>query len=426
MNKKPLVLLISLFLLLVPFLAFSGGQEEGSGIAKIVFHNDSNPKEDPTTKKLIAKFNQENPNIQAEFLVFEGGLADMEGKLLLTLSGGRSTPDIFINQYPSAATFYLSGWLEPVPEELRKWLVSNFSYTALEKPVTINNKMYAIPWSVGPFVMSYNPDYYAEAGIKQPPKTYDELMDYARKLTKYDSGGKVTRAGLYFRKTHHAHGIATKWSQFYFAWAGKKRFDPQGVYLDNDAARGALQYDLDAVYKYKVDSFDVEGDFSGLGKGTVAQLFRSPTVTSLIDVRYPDRKYNVAPLPRHKVAANYLGATGVLAVNKVSKHKEAVWTFIRWLYTERENWLEMSKAVSGDILKTVADDPFFQKSIFKVARQSVSNPDTLFHDPLMAGSYEGLMAMGRAIENVCYKKLTIDQGIAAMEKEILEVIEKHK
>ena len=349
----------------------------------------------------------------------------MEAKILLNLSSGVSDPDIFVCQYSSAVSFFSAGWLATLPSKFASKLESNLAHPGLKSPGVLDGKWFGLPWSLGSFVLAYNKDHFREAGLVGPPKDYDQLMDYAKKLTKYDSSGNVTRSGLFIRKAGHPQGTATKWVQFYTAWGGQMPlFDKKGVYFNNKAARDSLQYYLDAIYKHKVDSFSVEGDMTGLGKGTTSMVFREPGTLILLETMYPDRKYGVFSVPT-KVQPG-TGLTGLIAVvNSHSKNKAAVWDFLEWLY-QPENIVEVGKAVGTAILKQNLSDPYFQKELYVAEnRQNVEHPESVFVDPMIPGSYEALMAIGRMIENVCYKKLSIDDALNAAEKEVKEIIQRN-
>lgn len=56
--------------------------------------------------------------------------------------------------------------------------------------------IYGLPLSVDTLALYYNKDILNNAGIPQPPRTWTALKDYAPKLRKIDSLGKITQAGI--------------------------------------------------------------------------------------------------------------------------------------------------------------------------------------------------------------------------------------
>jgi len=426
MNMKRLMI-VAFILGVLPFtLSAGGGQEaKAAGPATIVFQSIADPRETAAVTELIEKYKSVKPEITVEYRPFSGGLNDMEAKLLLNLSSGVGDPDIFVTQYSSGVTFAAAGWLEWIPAQFASTVESNLAHPGLKKPCVFEGQWYGLPHSLGTFILAYNKDHFQEAGLSDGPKDYDQLIDYAKKLTMYDAGGNMTRSGLYFRKSGHGHGNATKWNQFYYAWGGKTPlFDEKSTYFNNQAAKDSLQYYLDAIYKHKVDSFNVEGDMNGLGKGTTSMIFRAPGAVILLETRYPDLNYGAFSVPKQVKSATMLSGV-VSCVNKYSKNKAAVWDFLQWFF-QPEHCVELAKSRGHAILKQNLSDPFFEREMYVVEnRQNVEHPESVYSDPMMAGSYEGLMAIGRQVENVCYKKVSIAEALNAAEKDVQEVIEKH-
>ena len=61
---------------------------------------------------------------------------------------------------------------------------------------TCEGKTYGLPLLFSTPAMFWNRAMFKEAGIAGPPDTFPQLMDDAKKLTKIDSSGKMTRSGI--------------------------------------------------------------------------------------------------------------------------------------------------------------------------------------------------------------------------------------
>ena len=68
--------------------------------------------------------------------------------------------------------------------------------TAGKDEACVDGNWYGIPWRFDTRVLLYNTEDFEAAGITEPPKTWDELIETAQKLTKTDSSGNITHAGL--------------------------------------------------------------------------------------------------------------------------------------------------------------------------------------------------------------------------------------
>ncbi|PSJ58987.1 ABC transporter substrate-binding protein [Pseudaminobacter soli (ex Li et al. 2025)] len=53
---------------------------------------------------------------------------------------------------------------------------------------SVGGTLYGIPNEIDVYALNYNKDLFKEAGIEAPPKTWDELREAAKKLTKKDAG----------------------------------------------------------------------------------------------------------------------------------------------------------------------------------------------------------------------------------------------
>jgi sn-glycerol 3-phosphate transport system substrate-binding protein len=92
---------------------------------------------------------------------------------------------------------------------------------------TINNKMYSMPLNSSAPVMYYDKNAFREVGLDpdNPPQTYDEVIEAARKLVKKDASGNITRSGVDFSL---------------YGWILEQELATQGaLYAEPDNGRGA-------------------------------------------------------------------------------------------------------------------------------------------------------------------------------------------
>jgi sn-glycerol 3-phosphate transport system substrate-binding protein len=65
---------------------------------------------------------------------------------------------------------------------------------------SVNNKLFSMPFNTSNPILYYNVDMFKAAGLDpaKPPRTFDDFVAAARKLTKKDASGKVTTYGANF------------------------------------------------------------------------------------------------------------------------------------------------------------------------------------------------------------------------------------
>jgi sn-glycerol 3-phosphate transport system substrate-binding protein len=89
--------------------------------------------------------------------------------------------------------------ITPVQDYIDK---ENYDVSDLEPNVlayyTVDGKQVSMPFNSSTPMLYYNKNMFKDAGLdpEKPPRTFAEVQDYARKLTKKDSAGKVTVTGI--------------------------------------------------------------------------------------------------------------------------------------------------------------------------------------------------------------------------------------
>jgi len=93
---------------------------------------------------------------------------------------------------------------------------------------TVDGKQVSMPFNSSTPMLYYNKDMFREAGLdpEKPPRTFAEVQDYARKLTKKDADGKVVVSGI---------------SISIYGWFFEQLLAVSGgYYVDNNNGRDAL------------------------------------------------------------------------------------------------------------------------------------------------------------------------------------------
>lgn len=151
-------------------------------------------REDEIWASVIEKFNQENPNIEVEFLnVAWDSVVEKETAAFAAGSG----PDISFQteQFPLYAK---NGYLLSMDDYVDDEKLAGYPASALEY-CSYDGKLMGIPFVALNSVMFYNKDLFAEAGIDEVPTTWDELLEDAKLLTQdKDGDGETDQWGMMF------------------------------------------------------------------------------------------------------------------------------------------------------------------------------------------------------------------------------------
>jgi len=161
----------------------------------------------------------------------------------------------------------------------------------------LNGKIWAIgiPDPPGDSGIIVNLDALKEAGLPQIAKfdDMDQLLDYAKKLTKKE-GGKIVRSGLSFQESNDPMFFYS-----YIVGLGGKFWDnnKQKFTLQTPEAKKALQFFYDIFYKYELDSTQVPDTMSALGQNLAAMGFMWPEFLPFAEKTYPDLHFDFIMKP---------------------------------------------------------------------------------------------------------------------------------
>ena len=267
--------------------------------------------------------------------VLSTSLREHEQKLAAAVPTGTG-PDVFDVGQILGITFIEAGLIKPNPAAVDAMLKGGAYRPSSVGQFTTEGKTYGLPMMFSTPAMFWNRAYFKDAGLAGPPKTFQDKMAAAKKLTKFDATGKMTRSGMSLRLSGQGSGIAEKF-RFILEPAGGTLIIPNGKGkfhqgYDNEAGRNALKFYVDAVQVDKVDDPKVQHDADAFVAGNTAMLMREAWVIGDIKTKNPTLDYGVAPIPAwgtgpHKTLLQHNG----LWVNAKSKNLDAAYDFMLFL-----------------------------------------------------------------------------------------------
>lgn len=140
-------------------------------------------------------FEAKYPNIKVEYVTAPYGEIVNQ---VINMAGGGNKVDLLFGEIGWTPTLEDAGLSVPVDTVLSKEFLDDF-YPSVLQAANINGKPYALPMYVSPFLLYYNKDLFTQAGLdpNTPPKTYDEMLVMAEKLSKLKTkdGNKVYAFG---------------------------------------------------------------------------------------------------------------------------------------------------------------------------------------------------------------------------------------
>ncbi len=344
MGKKVVFVFAALILLVFCFVLASGGKKEEEKISITFWHHETPAHRVKAFQQVIDKYMKLHPNVQVtqEVVTWE----DAWPKTLASINTGTS-PDFQFDLPDLNISAYQAGGIIPVDDLVDKIDKEQGYFKSVSNPYYHHGHYWGVPiWHI-PFALIYRPSYFQKyLGTTKPPKDWDELLEYARKLT-IDKDGDGTPdiygIGIVAGKT-----LCTAeqiWA--FLAQTGTTLFDKDGtVSFYSPEAIKALQMYKD-LFKYAPPAAtgwswgELEMNFPA---GTIAMM---PYFGAILKSFYDQKNHDLAsaPLPYPKDGKEgtlvYPAALMVFktAEQKGEKHLNTVKDLILFMMEPENNYI---------------------------------------------------------------------------------------
>ena len=145
--------------------------------------------------ELIKRFEAANPNIKVKQTTFP--YADYQTKIAAAMPAGQG-PDVVQLFYGWLDNFVGAKFIQPLPRDAFPPAAIEKEFYPIVSAMKRDGEYYALPTAVRSLALFYNKKLFQEAGLdpNTPPKTVDELLDFAKKTTKRDGAGNMLSAGI--------------------------------------------------------------------------------------------------------------------------------------------------------------------------------------------------------------------------------------
>ncbi len=142
---------------------------------------------DQPTPALVEDFNASHTDIKVQYRQLQ--FADLMSDVMRAYAVGKA-PDIYAVDVPFNAMMAAKGALLDLTDMVNSSKVINIDdyYSGPIASAMWDGKLYGVPKSTNTIALYYNADMLKSAGITEPPKTWDELYEDAKKLTDKKKG----------------------------------------------------------------------------------------------------------------------------------------------------------------------------------------------------------------------------------------------
>jgi ABC-type glycerol-3-phosphate transport system substrate-binding protein len=325
-------------------------------------------------EKNLPEFAKKHPDVEVKYvhIPYEGH----DAKYLTAFAGKSGAPDIYMGK----VAYYAGaiGVADPAPADLQAaWNRDLIDVT--QDFFKVKGQWYGYPVSsdLG-MMLYYNVDQFKEAGLdpNHPPRTFAEMLEYAKKLVKRDATGKIVRNGLAVRYDGAPIGLADKALPFIHAFGGRL-YAEDGKSADGTfngkAAVAGLDYMFDLVHKSKVASLELGKPVDTFAAGKSAMIFREGWLEGWMITHAPNINYKIAALPEGP--AGYPGLSLLFGwswmVFNGGPNKDIAWDWMRAQATDKVD-LDLAKLEGYlPVRKHNFNDPFVSKRKDYAANQVI-------------------------------------------------------
>lgn len=256
----------------------------------------------------------------------------------------------------SVANVYRSGGLsdaitvEPVQVTMPTINTIERTYiSGVADQIVDNNAVWGFPLAVDTLALYYNNTLFDQAGIPEPPSNWDEFKDSAKKLTRFDSNGRVIQSGVslggYGNMPHQFDVLSLLWLQnglplsragVSILQSGVNSRSP--VELTAHPTFQALRFYTDFArpekdtYTWNETFADARNEFA---RGRVGMYFGFAYEQAVIRAQAPQLNYSIVPVPQlDPTNPKNVLQFSIQAVPKNSPDRDEAWDFIRFISQE--------------------------------------------------------------------------------------------
>jgi len=287
--KAMICVLVFLSLIAAP-IAF------GATTIKIAYPGWDSKEQEKEVTGIFAAWEKQNPGVKVEIISIPFHM--MKQKLVVSLRSG-DAPDMGYVDGRWLQEMQAAGFLTDLTAYANTLDKKDF-FELPWKTATVVGKIYAVPDRIDPWMFYYNTDMFKTAGIREFPKTMDELVEVCKKITipdkQYGYGmvgaNDATFIGRFLNILYAFHGD-------FLTPDGKK------AAINNEAGVAAFQFYGDLLNKYKVAQPSAIANSNAdvrklLLTSQVGMMIDGPWATGTLRQQNPSLNWYVGQIPRVK------------------------------------------------------------------------------------------------------------------------------
>lgn len=287
-------------------------------------YNTVSPEYQVLTEQVIPGFSERYPNVKIEAQAIPD--SDMRQKLLTAAAGGE-TPDVARMDIVQVPEFAEMGALAAMDDLIPDF--AGYAERFFKGPLATNTfqgKHYGIPLDTNTRIIFYNPAVLEEAGISEPPATFEAFNDAAETLA---AAGKVA----------YSEGGTGAWNMLPWLWSNgggitNDDYTQATGVLNGEGTVGAVEMIKGWLDNGQMSEAVLGGGLATsqeLADGSVAMIVDGPWMPSIFAAQYPDFEFGLSPFPEGPGGSVSVVGGENTVLFEASKSKDAALAFAMYL-----------------------------------------------------------------------------------------------
>lgn len=288
--------------------------------------------------KMVAAFNEE---YKGRIYVDHVTTSQIERKLLVAIAGG-APPDV-AGLYAFAVCSYADrNALTPLDDLLADAGMGRDDYVHVFYDLCRHrDTTWALPTTPATVALHWNKRLFKEAGLdpNTPPKTLDELDEFADRLTKRDKDGELVQLGFLPQEPGW-------WNWAWGYWFGGRLWDGKET-ITADSPENLRAFEWIKSYTDRYGTDNIKRFASGFGNfsspqnaflsGKVAMELQGVWMHNFIEMYAPGMQWGAAPFPSAVPGLDNVSIADedIILIPRGSRHPREAWEFIKFANSQK-------------------------------------------------------------------------------------------
>jgi ABC-type glycerol-3-phosphate transport system substrate-binding protein len=338
----------------------------------------------------IDAWNAKYPNLKVNFGATRTTGQGVEAvQAILAAVAAGSPPDVVDFDRFQTTAFTVKGVWQALDDLMKrdKFDTNRFAPLIVPEAKGLDGKWYALIRSTDNRLVYWNKELFQEVGLdpEKAPATWDELKQFAIRLTKRGGPTGIERAGFHTEEGQsHYHIFAWQNGGSFQTPDGKKGTLPLGPNQEALQWMTDLMKDIGGWQALRAfrETWGRDAQQAFL-VGQLAMVYQTNNHVGTIARFRPDMKLGVAQPPPKKAGDKPLTWSGGFGYNMIkgTKHQDEAWELMKWLVGE-EGWtagfdgdLGRAKALGNTYIPTMTGQPKLDEKMFAKYRTGIAALD---------------------------------------------------